>query len=115
MPELIADTSLHNGGLHESRRGGKFAVHRDFERSTCTGLQNRMVLLTYLNEDWDPAWNGALELWDADRSEEQPCPQLRPRSRRPLAELAGCIAPVEGQSRPQLDIPEARVKQLGNE
>jgi hypothetical protein len=68
VPELIADTSLHNGGLHESRRGGKFAVHRDFERSSCTGLENRMVLLTYLNEDWDPAWNGALELWDADRS-----------------------------------------------
>src|SRR5262245_36307437 len=60
VPELIADTSLHNAGLHESRRGGKFAVHRDFELSTCTGLQNRMVLLTYLNEDWDPAWNGAL-------------------------------------------------------
>ncbi|HSB22604.1 MAG TPA: 2OG-Fe(II) oxygenase [Burkholderiaceae bacterium] len=68
VPELIADTSLHNGGLHESRRGGRFAVHRDFELSGCTGLQNRMVLLTYLNEDWDPAWNGALELWDADRS-----------------------------------------------
>jgi len=65
--ELIADPSLHNGGLHESRRGGKFGIHRDFERSTCSGLKNEMVLLTYLNEGWDPAWNGALELWDAQR------------------------------------------------
>lgn len=66
--ELIADPTLHNGGLHESRRGGRFAIHRDFERHACTGLHNEMVLLTYLNEAWEPAWNGALELWDAARA-----------------------------------------------
>jgi hypothetical protein len=68
VKELIADPTLHNAGQHESRCGGKFAIHRDFERSACTGLHNEMVLLTYLNEGWDPAWNGALELWDADRA-----------------------------------------------
>ena len=68
VKELIADPTLHNAGLHESRRGGRFAIHRDFERSACTGLHNELVLLTYLNETWDPAWNGALELWDADRA-----------------------------------------------
>jgi hypothetical protein len=68
VPQLIPDPTLHNAGLHESRRGGKFAIHRDFERSECTGLYNEMVLLTYLNEGWDPAWNGALELWDAERA-----------------------------------------------
>lgn len=67
VDELIADPTLHNAGLHESRRGGRFAVHTDFERSACTGLNNEMVLLTYLNEHWDPAWNGALELWDGER------------------------------------------------
>jgi len=66
--ELIADPSLHNAGLHESRQGGRFSIHRDFERNTCTGLINEMVLLTYLNEHWNPAWNGALELWDASAS-----------------------------------------------
>ena len=65
--ELIADPTLHNGGLHESRNGGKFNIHRDFERSQCTGLANEMVLITYLNENWNPAWHGALELWDAAR------------------------------------------------
>ena len=69
IDELMVDQTLRNGGLHESRRGGKFSVHRDFERNACTGLKNEMVLLTYLNEDWDPAWNGALELWDADRGQ----------------------------------------------
>ncbi|MEO8807654.1 MAG: 2OG-Fe(II) oxygenase [Burkholderiaceae bacterium] len=66
--ELIADPTLHNGGLHESRQGGKFSIHRDFERNTCSGLANEMVLITYLNEHWNPAWNGALELWDANAS-----------------------------------------------
>ena len=65
--ELIPDPTLHNAGLHESRPGGRFAVHADFERSACTGLRNELVLLTYLNEDWNSAWNGALELWDATR------------------------------------------------
>lgn len=65
--ELIADPTLHNAGLHESRPGGKFAIHTDFVRSACTGLRNEMVLITYLNEAWQPAWNGALELWDSER------------------------------------------------
>jgi hypothetical protein len=69
VEQLIADPTLHNAGLHESRRGGKFSIHRDFERSECSELCNEMVLLTYLCEDWNPAWNGALELWDASRSQ----------------------------------------------
>ena len=64
VDELIADPSLHNGGLHESRRGGRFRVHADFESSECSGLHSEMVFITYLNEGWEPAWNGALELWD---------------------------------------------------
>ena len=66
VPEPIADPSLHNGGLHESRRGGHFRIHADFEASACTGLRSEMVLLTYLNPGWDPAWGGALELWDTN-------------------------------------------------
>lgn len=65
--ELIADPTLHNAGLHESRPGGRFAIHTDFVRSACTGLRNEMVLITYLNPNWQPAWNGALELWDSER------------------------------------------------
>src|SRR5258706_3287850 len=69
VEELVVDQTLRYGGLHESRRGGKFSIHRDFERNACTGLKNEMVLLTYLNENWDPQWNGALELWDPDRGQ----------------------------------------------
>jgi len=64
---LIADTTLLGGGLHESRNGGHFGIHRDFDRHLHTGLHNEMVVLTYLNRDWDDEWGGALELWDAEQ------------------------------------------------
>ena len=62
----IADPTLFGGGLHETRRGGRFGIHRDFDRHLQTGLENRMVFITYLNRGWQPAWGGALELWDRD-------------------------------------------------
>lgn len=65
---LAADSSLYGGGLHESRQGGAFAIHRDFDRHPRTGLHNEMVLLTYLNKNWQSAWGGNLELWDSAAS-----------------------------------------------
>lgn len=65
---LIVDHGLFGGGLHESRNGGKFGIHRDFDRHPSTGLANELVMLTYLNRDWDAAWGGELELWDAEAS-----------------------------------------------
>lgn len=60
---LIVDPMLLNGGLHESRDGGRFAIHRDFNRHRGTMLENALVVITYLNADWQPDWGGALELW----------------------------------------------------
>jgi hypothetical protein len=65
VDDLIADTKLQDGGFHESRTGGVFAIHTDFEKHTYTRLDNELVLITYLNKDWDPAYGGALELWSA--------------------------------------------------
>jgi hypothetical protein len=64
---LIADPWMFGGGLHESRNGGRFSIHRDFDRHPHTGLRNRLVLLTYLNKDWNSDWGGDLELWDAEQ------------------------------------------------
>ncbi|MFD1873221.1 2OG-Fe(II) oxygenase [Hymenobacter bucti] len=64
-PHLIPDPLRHGGGLHESRTGGSFAIHRDFDRHPKTGLKNEMVFITYLNRGWQPEWGSALELWDA--------------------------------------------------
>ncbi len=59
---LVTDPMLH-GGLHEIPVGGKFKVHTDFTRHVDTRLDNRLVLITYLNRGWQDAWGGALELW----------------------------------------------------
>lgn len=67
VEDLIVDPQFYGGGLHETRNGGHFGVHRDFDRHLRTGLQNQMVLITYLNRDWQPEWHGALELWDKSK------------------------------------------------
>jgi len=69
VQDLIPDPFLYGGGMHETRAGGGFGIHRDFEKHVRHGLSNRMVLITYLNQGWKPEWDGALELWDADASE----------------------------------------------
>ncbi len=61
--DLIADPLLHGGGLHETRNGGGFGIHADFSCHISTGLRNEMVFITYLNKNWNPSWDGALELW----------------------------------------------------
>lgn len=67
VPYLLTDPLLFGGGLHESRVGSHFAVHRDFNKHRHVGLTNEMVVITYLNKGWQPEWGGDLELWDADR------------------------------------------------
>lgn len=64
VDELLVDVHLYGGGLHESKLGGRFGIHRDFDRHIRSGLNNEMVMITYLNKSWQPEWNGALELWD---------------------------------------------------
>lgn len=63
---LIGDPELYNGGLHEIPSGGYFKMHTDFTRHPTTGLTNRMVVITYLNEGWTYEYGGRLELWDPE-------------------------------------------------
>ena len=64
IPGLIPDPHLRGGGLHEIRRGGALGVHADFNFYKRLNLYRRLNLLVYLNEDWQEAWGGHLELWD---------------------------------------------------
>lgn len=70
VDELVVDVQLYGGGLHETKPGGRFGIHRDFDRHIRTGLHNEMVMITYLNKHWQPEWNGALELWDPTASQK---------------------------------------------
>ena len=61
---LLPDPHFEGGGFHEISAGGKLGIHADFRIHEKLHLQRRLNLLIYLNEGWDDAWNGRLELWD---------------------------------------------------
>lgn len=63
---LVPDPWFEGGGLHQIVRGGMLKVHVDFNKHTLLGLDRRINVLVYLNQDWDESWGGHLELWDRD-------------------------------------------------
>jgi Rps23 Pro-64 3,4-dihydroxylase Tpa1-like proline 4-hydroxylase len=65
---LISDPSFEGGGLHQIVRGGKLAIHADFNRHRNYGLDRRLNLLLYLNKDWHEEYGGHLQLWNRDMS-----------------------------------------------
>jgi hypothetical protein len=68
IKKLITDPYFSGGGLHEMRRGGHLGVHADFNIQARLNVLRRINLLIYLNDDWQPEWNGNLELWTRDMS-----------------------------------------------
>ncbi|MES2710233.1 MAG: 2OG-Fe(II) oxygenase [Pseudomonadota bacterium] len=65
---IVFDPIMKGGGMHESRAGGKFGLHLDFSKHPVTKLDNRLVLITYLNKAWKEEYGGLLELWDVAQS-----------------------------------------------
>jgi len=61
---LIADPYFAGGGLHETRAGGFLGVHSDFRLNKKLNIDRRLNVIIYLNEDWQEAYGGHLELWD---------------------------------------------------
>lgn len=66
IPTLQSDPHLHGAGLHYHPRGGKLDMHLDYSIHPISGLERRVNLIVYLNETWESAWGGSLELWDSD-------------------------------------------------
>tara|TARA_A100001015_G_scaffold212192_1_gene237927 strand:- start:1605 stop:2435 length:831 start_codon:yes stop_codon:yes gene_type:complete len=68
IKNLKFDPSLHNGGLHETRRDGHLTLHRDFNTHPHHPKWRRRInIIIYLNETWHEDWGGSLELWDDKR------------------------------------------------
>jgi hypothetical protein len=62
---LVADPSLHGGGLHQSGRGGFLNVHTDFSNHHYhKNWRRRVNLILYLNPVWQDEWGGAIEFWE---------------------------------------------------
>src|SRR6185312_10800494 len=68
IPGLIPDPHWFGGGLHQIERGGKLAIHADFNNHGRLHLDRRLNLLLYLNKDWKPEYGGDFEMWDRDMS-----------------------------------------------
>jgi hypothetical protein len=64
-PKLYEDFDLFGGGIHECWPGGYLNVHTDFNVHPKTARLRALNLLLYLNPDWQPEYEGYLELWPA--------------------------------------------------
>ena len=63
---LLPDPYLAEGGYHISSSGGFLDIHADFSHHDYLGLERRLNLLFYFNENWQESFGGALGLYDAD-------------------------------------------------
>ncbi len=65
---LIADPHFRGAGPSLTLPGGHLALHADFNRDRTRHLERKVTAIYYLGDGWQPAWGGALELWDAERA-----------------------------------------------
>jgi Rps23 Pro-64 3,4-dihydroxylase Tpa1-like proline 4-hydroxylase len=64
---FITDDGL-GAGLHKGSNGSFLDIHIDFNIHPHKNVHRRLNLLIYLSGDWQPEWNGAMEMWNADMS-----------------------------------------------
>ena len=73
---LIPDPYYTGGGFHETGRGGKLGIHADFRVNEQLHLHRRLNVIVYLNETWEEAYGGNLELWSRDMAAK--CKEVAP-------------------------------------
>ena len=74
---LYPDIGLHGGGWHMHQAGGNLALHLDYSIHPKLNLQRKLNLIIYLEEDYDPAWGGGLELWSHDEENNKPLEKIK--------------------------------------
>jgi Rps23 Pro-64 3,4-dihydroxylase Tpa1-like proline 4-hydroxylase len=64
IDDILGDSGLIGGGLHQSTNGAYLNVHVDFNIHHITKFHRRLNVLVYMNKDWKDEYEGHLELWD---------------------------------------------------
>ena len=70
--QLYADFGLNGGGWHMYGKGGKLNLHQDYSIHPKIPFERKFNIIIYLSKDWDPSWNGGLELWSHDHETKKP-------------------------------------------
>ena len=61
---LIPDPYFAEGGFHKSSSGGYLDIHADFSHHDKLGLERRINLIFYLNDNWLETYGGELGLYN---------------------------------------------------
>lgn len=69
---LWLDYGLNGGGWHLHSRGGNNNVHLDYNIHPKLGEQRKLNIIVYMTPNWDPAWQGGLEIWTNDPETNRP-------------------------------------------
>jgi len=64
--DLQNDPYLHGAGIHYYPIGGKLDMHLDYSIHPISGMERRVNLIIYLNDNISDLIGGDLELWDKD-------------------------------------------------
>jgi len=68
IPDLEYDPYCHGSGLHMHPRYGRLNLHLDYEIHPILNKQRRLNIILYLNDDWNPEWNGDTQLWNGNET-----------------------------------------------
>lgn len=68
---LIPDPYFLGAGIHKTLNGGHLDIHADFNLHKPMGIERRLNVLIYLNQDWREEYGGSFEVWNMDMTKKE--------------------------------------------